>query len=378
MPRGKIELENYVESLSILDAEGNVDSSLEPKLEPQELRKILRAMLLARRYDERMLKLQRQGRIGTYGPALGQEAASLGPAYVLSKNDWLVPSFREPAAMLYRGWPMERLILWWGGNEIGARTPDGVRDTPICVPVASQCLYGAGIAWGCKLRHDGTVAVCFVGDGGTSEGDFHEAMNVAGAFNLPLVCIIQNNQWAISLPRKKQSAATTLAQKAISYGFNGMQVDGNDILAMITAAGEAVDRARRGGGPTIIEAVTYRLGVHTTADDPKKYRTEEEVEQWKCRDPLSRFYKYLKKRGVLDDKARDVMEEEIGAEITAAVENAEKYEPDILEPFHHCFETMPNYLEAQLGEFRAYLDAASGGEGGASGQDNPALYRQVH
>lgn len=377
MPRGKIELENYVESLSILDADCNLDASLEPKLEPQELRKILRGMLLARRYDERMLKLQRQGRIGTYGPALGQEAASLGPAYVLSRNDWLVPSFREPAAMLYRGWPMERLILWWGGNEIGARTPDGVRDTPICVPVASQCLYAAGIAWACKLRHDGTVALCFVGDGGTSEGDFHEAMNVAGAFNLPLVCIIQNNQWAISLPRKKQSASSTLAQKAISYGFNGIQVDGNDILAMVSASGEAVDRARRGGGPTIIEAVTYRLGVHTTADDPKKYRTEDEVEQWKCRDPLSRYYKYLKKRGVLDDKARDVMEEEIAAEITAAVENAERYEPDILEPFQHCFETMPNYLEAQLGEFRAYLDTVAGGEGKQSG-GTPELYRQVH
>ncbi|OWY73182.1 pyruvate dehydrogenase (acetyl-transferring) E1 component subunit alpha [cyanobacterium TDX16] len=376
MPRGKLELENYVESLYILDEDGNVDEALVPKLEPQELRRLLRSLLTARRYDERMLKLQRQGRIGTYGPALGQEAASLGPAYVLSKNDWMVPSFREPAAMIYRGWPMERLMLWWGGNEIGSSTPQGIRDTPICVPVASQCLYGAGIAWGCKLRHDGTVALCFVGDGGTSEGDFNEAMNVAGAFNLPLVCIVQNNQWAISLPRKKQTAAATIAQKAIAFGFNGMQVDGNDIFAMIVAADQAVERARRGGGPTLIEAVTYRLGVHTTADDPKKYRTEEEVEQWKCRDPLTRFYKYLKKNGIMDDKARDLLEDEIAAEIGAAVERAEQYQPDLMEPFKHCFATMPNYLEAQFAEFQAFVDS-SAGETRGSGHDSQ-LSGNVH
>ncbi len=377
MPRKKIELENHVESLSILDADGNADESLVPKLEPAEMRKLLRGMLLARRYDERMLKLQRQGRIGTYGPALGQEAASLGPAYVLSKNDWMIPSFREPAGMLYRGWPMDKLILWWGGNETGSSVPEGIRDTPICVPVASQCLYGAGVAWGCKLRGDGTVALCFVGDGGTSEGDFHEAMNVAGAFNLPLVCVIQNNQWAISLPRKKQTASSTLAQKALAYGFNGIQVDGNDIFAVLTAAGEAVDRARRGGGPTLIEAVTYRLGVHTTADDPKKYRTEDEVEAWKCRDPLARYYKYLKKHGILDDKARDMMEEEIAEEITAAVEKAERYEPDVLEPWRYCFATMPNFLEGQLEEFQAYLESVSGGEG-RSNHKRSELSENVH
>lgn len=378
MPRGKIELKNHVESLSILDPDGNADESLVPKIEPAELRRLLRAMLLARRYDERMLKLQRQGRIGTYGPALGQEAASLGPAYVLKKTDWLIPSFREPAAMLFRGWPIERLILWWGGNEIGAVTPEGVRDTPICVPVASQCLYGAGVAWGCKLRNDGSIAVCFVGDGGTSEGDFHEAMNVAGAFQLPMFCIIQNNHWAISLPRNKQTASTTLAQKAIAYGFNGIQVDGNDIFAMIRAASEAAELARSGGGPTLIEAVTYRLGVHTTADDPKKYRAEEEVEEWKCRDPLSRFYKYLKKQGIMDDKARDLLEEEIAAEIGKAVETAERYEPDVAEPFRHCFASTPRYLEEQFAEFQAYLEAAAPRNGGTGSDSSPRISENVH
>lgn len=359
MPREKLDLHCELEKLAILDVEGNADPALDPNLPTAELRRLLRGMLLARRYDERMLKLQRQGRIGTYGPALGQEAASLGPAFVLTSNDWLVPSFREPAAMLHRGWPIEKLMLWWGGNEFGATIPEGVRDTPISVPVASQCLYGAGIAWGCKLRKDNSVALCYVGDGGTSEGDFHEAMNVAGAFNLPLITIIQNNQWAISLPRKKQCAAHTLAQKAVAYGFNGIQVDGNDILAMVVAAGEAVERARQGDGPTLIEAVTYRLGVHTTADDPKKYRSEEEVEGWKSRDPLVRFYKYLKKRQIMDDKARDMLEEEVSQEINAAIEAAERYEPDILEPFHYCFEQMPPNLQLQFAEFQAYLENAS-------------------
>lgn len=377
MPRKRIELENQVESLEILDAGGDADDALDPRLDAEDLRTLFRFMLLGRRYDERMLKLQRQGRIGTYGPSLGQEAASLGPAFVLRKEDWMIPSFREPAGMFWRGWPIDKLILWWGGNEYGATVPENVNDTPICVPVASQCLYAAGIAWGCKLKKDGAVALGFVGDGGTSEGDFHEALNCAGAFGLPLVMVIQNNHWAISLPRKRQTASPTLAQKAIAYGFNGLQVDGNDVLAMIVAAREAVQRARAGGGPTLIEAVTYRLGVHTTADDPKKYRTEEEVEEWKRRDPLTRFFKYLKKRGILDEKGRDALDEEIARQIAAAIEKAEQFEPDLNEPFRHCFKTMPTYLEEQFEEFQAYLNSVSGDTRSDQPQRSP-MSRQVH
>ena len=357
MPRGKIELENYVEHLSILDSEGNVDAELEPKIPDADLLKLFRCLLLTRRYDERMLRLQRQGRIGTYGPALGQEAASLGPAYVMTDKDWFIPSFREPCATFWRGWPIEKLILWWGGNEIGSSPPQGSHDLPICVPVASQVQYAAGIAWGCKLKKDGNVVVAFVGDGGTSEGDFHEGMNCAATFNVPLIMIVQNNHWAISLPRDKQSASSTLAQKAIAYGINGIQADGNDILSMIVATREAAEKARNGGGPTLIEAVTYRLGVHTTADDPKKYRSEEEVERWKPRDPLRRFWTYIQNKGILDEKGREVMEEEISAELSAAVARAEAYEPDLTEPFHHCFAEMPEYLKAQLQEFKAYLES---------------------
>lgn len=361
MPRKKIELKNTVESLSILDPDGKVDKKLEPKLSKEEIHSLFRGMLLARRYDERMLRLQRQGRIGTYGPALGQEAAALGPAFAITKDDWYVPSFREPAGMLWRGWPMSRLMLWWGGNEIGATPLDDMNDMPICVPVSSQMQYGAGIAWGCKLNGNKQVTVAFVGDGGTSEGDFHEGVNCAAAFNLPMIIIVQNNQWAISLPRKKQTASETIAQKALAYGINGIQADGNDILAMVAATREAVDRARSGGGPTLIEAVTYRLGVHTTADDPKKYRKEEEVEQWRPKDPVDRFWRYVQDKGVMDEKAREEMEEEIAAEISAAVQETESYEVDPTEPFHHCFAEMTPALKRQLAEFQAYQDGADNG-----------------
>ena len=355
MPREKIKLDLRLESLSILDADGNVDEALDPKLSETDLRRLFKAMLTARRFDERLLKLQRQGRIGTYGPCLGQEAASLGPAFVLQKEDWLVPSFRETAAMLWRGWPMDKIILWWGGNEEGSRVPEGVNDLPICVPVASQVLHAGGVAWGCKLKGAKNVAIGFCGDGGTSEGDFHEGMNCAGVYQLPLIMVIQNNHWAISLPREKQTASKTIAQKALAYGFEGIQCDGNDILAMVSATREAVEKARNGGGPTLIEAVTYRLGVHTTADDPKKYRTEEQVECWKPKDPLARFWKYLKKRNVLDEKMRDVIEEEAGAEIDSAIARAETYQPDPAAPFQNCFATMPPYLKTQLNEFNAYM-----------------------
>ncbi|MCG8407607.1 MAG: pyruvate dehydrogenase (acetyl-transferring) E1 component subunit alpha [Phycisphaerales bacterium] len=376
MPRGKIKLENYVESLSILEPNGNVDAKLDPKISDKDLLKLFRAMLLGRRYDERMLRLQRQGRIGTYGPALGQEAASLGPAFAMRQDDWFVPSFREPSAMIYRGWPIEKLMLWWGGNEEGASPPEGLRDLPICVPVASQVQYGAGIAWGCKLRKEDHVCVTFVGDGGTSEGDFHEGLNCAATFGAPMVLIVQNNHWAISLPRDKQTVSQTLAQKAIAYGINGIQVDGNDILAMVVATREAIDKAREGEGPTLIEAVTYRLGVHTTADDPKKYRSEEEVEHWKPKDPLARFWKYMKKKGLLDEKSRDALEEEISAEISAAVARAEAFKPDLTEPFYHCFEEMPNHLRAQYAEFQAYLDSAGMSESN-SGAEDQQLSRNI-
>jgi pyruvate dehydrogenase E1 component alpha subunit len=362
VPRDRIQLSNYVEKLSILDENGNVDDSLDPKISGEDLCRLYRAMLLARRFDERLLRLQRQGRVGTFGPAIGQEAVSLGAAYAIEKDDWFIPCFREIAGQLYLGLPMDKYILYWGGNEEGNVTPEGVRLLPNCVPIATQCLHAAGIAWGCKLKGEKTVAVAFVGDGGTSEGDFHEALNCAGVFRLPLVTIIQNNQWAISLPRSRQTASETIAQKALAYGFNGIQADGNDILAMIVAVREAVERARSGGGPSLIEAITYRLGAHTTADEPKKYRTDEDVEPWKPREPLVRFWTYLQKKQIMDEKGREALENEINELISAAVDRAEAFKPDPKEPFRHCFAEVPNHLREQLREFQAFM-AASAGEG---------------
>ncbi|MCK6486463.1 MAG: pyruvate dehydrogenase (acetyl-transferring) E1 component subunit alpha [Phycisphaerae bacterium] len=350
MPRGKIELPHRLEEIAVLDPNGIVDEALEPQLSPQELRKLYHGLVRSRRFDERLIRLQRQGRIGTYGPSFGQEAASLGPASQITPDDWFIPSFRETAGMLWRGWEMHRIMLWWAGHEFGATVPQGLNDTPIAVPVGTQVQQAAGVAFASRYRGDGTVVLTFIGDGATAEGDFHEAMNFAGVFRLPLICIIQNNQWAISLPRCKTSAAPTLAQRAIAYGIDGIQADGNDILAMIVATREAAQKARAGEGPTLIEAVTYRMGVHTTADDPKKYRSEEEVEPWKQRDPILRFSKYLEKKGVLDEKGREEVEQQVVEEIRVAVEKAEQYKPDPLDMFRYHFAEMPPHLVEQMRE----------------------------
>jgi len=356
VPRKTIKIENKLESLSILSADGKLDKDLEPKLSNSDLRRLYKTMLQTRLLDERCLHMQRQGRIGTYGPCKGQEAAGLGVAYCLEKDDWLVPSYRELAAFLWRGWDIGKYLLWWGGHELGSQIPEGVNDTPICVPIGSQCHHAMGIAWGCKLRNDKTVCASFIGDGGTSQGDFHEALNYASVYKVPLVMVIQNNQWAISIPRSKQSASPTLAQKAIAYGMDAMQVDGNDILAVIAATREAVDRARNGGGPFLIEAVTYRLSMHTTADDPKKYRSEEEVKKWEARDPLPRFRDYLVKKKLLDEKIERVIEEEIRAEIDKGIEFYENYQLDKYAMFDYMYATPTPELERQRAELREYFE----------------------
>lgn len=362
VPRARIALAEEVEYLSILDEQANVDVALDPRLPPHELQRLYRTLLLGRRFDERMIMLSRQGRIGNYPPYRGQEAASLGPAWVLRRDDWIVPSFRELIALIHHGWPMHRLILgWWGGHEIGAQPPEGVNALPLCGPVAGQCLHAAGLAWGSKLAGRDAVAVCFIGDGGTSEGDFHEAMNVAGVFRLPLIMIVQNNHWAISTPRSRQTASATFVQKAVGYGVPAVQVDGNDILAMIVATRAAVDRARAGGGATLIEAVTYRLGPHSTSDDPKKYRNPAEVEPWEKREPLIRFRKYMEARGLLTDATQALIEAEIDAQIVAEIALAEQYRPVETEPFDHCFAEMPDHLVRQRAEFEHYLRVRGGG-----------------
>jgi pyruvate dehydrogenase E1 component alpha subunit len=358
MPRNKVDLPYHVEHLSILDEEGRLDKKLEPQIPDDLLLRLHRAMVLGRRFDERILSLQRQGRIGTFAPTSGQEASQLGAAAVLQPSDFMVPSFRETAAQIYRGAPMESIILSFGGYNEAAFLLEEGNDLPNSVPVGSQVLHAVGIAWGIKYRKKKDVAMTFFGDGATSEGDFHEGMNFAGVYQIPVIFVCQNNQWAISVPRAKQTRSKTLAQKALAYGMPGIQVDGNDILAVYAAAKEAADRARAGDGPTMIECETYRMMMHTTADDPKRYRKDEEVEGWREKDPIARFQKYLKDKGLVSDEKIEKVESEVKDEIQAAVDRAEelmkKYE-DPLQMFEHVYAEMPPYLSEQREELKAEL-----------------------
>ncbi|HEU5194527.1 MAG TPA: pyruvate dehydrogenase (acetyl-transferring) E1 component subunit alpha [Methylomirabilota bacterium] len=352
MPRTVLEPKFQVEYLSILDSDGNLDSSLEPDIPPADLKRLYRAMLLGRRLDERMIRLQRQGRIGTFAPIKGQEASQVGAAATLRKSDWMVPSFRETAAMLLRGWAIEKLLLMFAGYLEGGQPDQHQNDLPITIPVATQMPHAVGLAYAAQYRGDDAIVMAFCGDGATSEGDFHEAVNFAGVWHVPTVFVVQNNQWAISVPLKKQTGSRTIAQKALAYGIPGLQVDGNDVLAVYAACSEAAERARAGDGPTLIECVTYRLGVHTTADDPTKYRTAEEVAAWEKKDPLTRFTAYLKKKRLLDEG----LEDEVDKEIAAAIHRFEALGPaKPLTMFDHVYAEPPAHLVAQRAELESLL-----------------------
>lgn len=361
MPRTKLDLAYDVEYLSILDEDGKLDKELEPDLPDDLLLGLHRAMLLGRRFDERMLKLQRQGRIGTFAPVRGQEAAQIGAVASLRDSDWLVPAFREAAAEIYRGRTLESILVYYGGYMQAKSIPERVHNLPDAIPVATQIPHAVGLGYAIRYRGKDDVAMVFFGDGATSQGDFHEALNFAGVFQTPTVFVCQNNQWAISVPRSHQTAARTLAQGGPGHGLPGIQVDGNDLLAVYAAAHEAVERARAGDGPTLIECVTYRLSVHTTADDPTRYRSEEEVEKWKKRDPIPRFQNYLKDKGILPSESIETMEDEIDAEIKQAVQRAEErmkqLDGEALAMFDHVYAEMPPYLREQREELVQELAA---------------------
>ena len=361
MPRKKITISDKIESLSILNEKGQLDKKLEPDIDEDFLLKLHRFMMLARKFDERLLNLQRQGRIGTFPPIKGQEAAQLGTIAHLRSSDWMVPAFRETAAELWRGRSLESIIIYNNGFAEGVDIPDNRNDLPISVPVGSQIIHAAGLGWAAKYRQTDDVIMTYFGDGATSEGDFHEGLNFAAVFQTPVVFVCQNNHWAISIPLSKQTRSKTLAQKALAYGMPGIQVDGNDILAVFVAAQEAVQRARNGDGPTLIECVTYRLMMHTTADDPKRYRTDEEVEKWSKRDPLPRFQKYLMNKGLLSKDKINEIESEIMDEIQTAVDGAEKQMAgfgDPMDMFDHAYAEMPPYLREQKADLAKELSEA--------------------
>jgi pyruvate dehydrogenase E1 component alpha subunit len=316
-----------IKRVAILDVEGNIDEAFMPHLDDSLILDMHRAMLLARTFDERALALQREGRLGTYPPLLGQEAAQVGSAFALNPCDWVFPSFRETGVHLALGYPITKLLQYWSGDERGLITPDRQNIFPVCVSVGSHIPHAVGAAMASRYRRDQAVMVCYFGDGATSKGDFHEGFNMAGVFRLPVVFICQNNQWAISVPLSGQTAAATLAQKAFAYGFEGVQVDGNDIFAVYRATKIALDKARSGGGPTFIECLTYRMADHTTSDDAARYRSPNEVEAWRLRDPLLRLERFLARKGLWSDGYGTEMKNHSLASVDAAVQAMENVPP---------------------------------------------------
>ena len=338
-----------VSYLQILDENGNVDKKLEPDIPKVDLQKIYRAMALAREFDGKMLKLQRQGRIGTFPPCTGQEAAHIVPTYQLTEKDWFLGAFRETGSRLLRGETMEQILLYYNGYEEGSIRPANSFILPISIIISSHMLHAVGIGYAMKYKGIKDAAVmAFFGDGATSQGDFHEALNFASAWNVPVVFICQNNHWAISVPRSKQTVTKTLAQKAIAYDIPTIQVDGNDPPAMWVATEEALKRARSGGGPSFIEADTYRMLMHTTADDPTKYREDKEIEIWQKRDPIDRMKKYIIQKGYWDEKRQAELDKDIKTKVDQAVKRFEEmkdFKPDA--PFDHIYETKHASLEEQ-------------------------------
>jgi pyruvate dehydrogenase E1 component alpha subunit len=338
-----------VEWLQILDEDGNCDEALRPRLSDNQIRKLYEWMVLARASDEKAFKLQREGRLGTYASILGQEAAQIGSAFALRPQDWMFPSFREAGVSIVRGLPLASIFQYWSGDERGSLTPEGQNDFPITIPVGTHIPIAAGAAWAAKMRGDKIAVMAYIGDGAASKGDFHEGLNFAGVFCLPIVFLCQNNQWAISVPLSRQTRAKTIAQKAISYGFDGIQVDGNDVLAVYRATDEALSRARQGQGPTLIECVTYRIGDHTTADDASRYRSDEEVESWRKKDPIARLGIYMKNKGLWDEGYEQKLLAEAKERIEAAVTEMEATPPpDPRDVFSYTFADLPSELKEQM------------------------------
>ncbi|WP_436923639.1 pyruvate dehydrogenase (acetyl-transferring) E1 component subunit alpha [Halosimplex amylolyticum] len=338
--------------VQVLDAEGRVrDGATVPDLSDEELVEMYAQMRLARHLDERAVSLQRQGRLGTYPPLAGQEAAQIGSTHALRDDDWILDQYREHGAVVVRGIEPEYL-LYWKGHEVGNAWLASRSIFPLNISIASHLPHATGMAWAARLQGDDRVVCCHFGDGATSEGDFHEALNFAGVFDAPAIFFCNNNQYAISVPRERQTASATIAEKADAYGFAGVRVDGMDPLAVYQVTTAAVEKARDPNEdelrPTLIEAEMYRYGAHTTADDPTKYRDDAEVERWKDRDPIPRMEAFLRERDLLDDERVDAIGERNRERVADLIAGAEAYEPDVDEWFEHAYdEATPRVREQQ-------------------------------
>lgn len=355
---GKLNVENLFAVRRVLNPDGTL-AGPEPGFTPAQLKEVYRLMVYLRTFDQRALNLQRQGRMGTYAPFSGQEACQVGSAYLLTKGkDWLFPTYRDHGAMHVLGVPSVNILRYFMGDEKGSQAPTGVNAFPISIPIATQLVHAVGVAWAGKLKNDNVVAVGYAGDGGTSPGDFHEALNFASVYGAPAILFIQNNRYAISTPNARQFKAKTIAQRALAYDMPGVRVDGQDVLAVMSVMQEAIDRARSGGGPTLVEALTFRYGPHTTSDDPKRYRTQEELEEWQAKDPIERLRLYLVSRGLWSDQEDEGLWNWAKDQVAAAVTEAESMpKPAVDELFDYVYaEPTPEllrqkeHLKQQLGK----------------------------
>jgi pyruvate dehydrogenase E1 component alpha subunit len=345
----KTAFKTEIEHVSILDEHGGFDAKLGKGLiSDEDAVRLYQHLAVCRQLDEVAFKLQRSGRMGTYPQNMGQEATSLGAAYALNKDDWLVTCYRENAGLFWRGLPMEYVLLHWMGDERGNQIPEGLFMTPIAIPIGTQMLHATGLAWAEKYNKTGRIACTFFGDGATSEGDFHEAANFAANLNIPVIFFCQNNGWAISVPTKIQCSAPTIAQRGVAYGMDCVQCDGNDIFAVVKVMRDAIKLAREKNRPTFIEALTYRIGDHTTADDARRYRDEKELASWKNRDPLARLGNYLRKKRLWDDKREAALQEKAKADVAAVVERAEHIAaPTKTDFFDSMYAELPEHLIKQ-------------------------------
>lgn len=338
--------------LTLLDPSGQLRQPMGglPLLGDEQALGAYQTMVLARQADEWAVSLNRQGRMPTYVLNKGQEANSAGALLALRRDDWFVPAYRELAGWLIRGLPLKQIYLYWYGNEAGSHLPaETYHMLPVSVPVGSQALHAVGLAYAEKYRGSDRIVITFMGEGATSEGDCHEALNLAGVWKAGVIFYTQNNQWAISMPRQKQTASLTVAEKAFAYGFEGVQVDGNDLFAVYAAVKRAAEKARGGGGPTLIEGYTYRLGAHTTSDDPSRYRSEDEVRQWQQLDPLTRLEKYLVAKGLITDAGIQELKQGCLARAQKEFEETESMaDPTREDTFRHMFQILPELLKVQL------------------------------
>ncbi|HEX3358934.1 MAG TPA: pyruvate dehydrogenase (acetyl-transferring) E1 component subunit alpha [Tepidisphaeraceae bacterium] len=344
-----------IEYLQILDENGNFDEELaRDTLKPEQVKSLYEAMLLSRELDETAFRLQRSGRMGTYPPNKGSEATSLGAVSALTKGvDHLVGYYRENAALYLHGLPMHLMYLHWLGDERGNNIPRDLNISPMCIEIGAQILHAVGFAWAFKIRKEKCVVQCFLGDGATSTGDFHEGMNFASTFRLPCIFTCVNNGWAISVPSSRQTGSETFAQKGLAYGMPSVQVDGNDIFAVYKAHKQAVARAREGLGPSFIECVTYRIGDHTTADDSRRYRSAEEMAAWGKKDPIHRTRKFLESRGMWDANQQSRAEEKARAQAQEITRLAmETPAPVITDIFDNVFAELPCQLNKQRNTLR--------------------------